>query len=172
VRAALLLALISRLYDVERDAKNLGEAGRWALRQKRSRAIIEQIRGKVAEFAAIAIPKSPMGTLGDADETFDLLVTELLLRGASKAKEIIMTADGARWIWDRADDLARSLGVAPESIVKVADFYHGVEHLSRLVQHCTSLPEEKRSRWVKRMRRRLKRGSVAPAPRPTTPACS
>ena len=100
------------------------------------------------------------GTLGDADATFDLLVTELTLRGASKAKEIIMTADGARWIWDRADDLARSLGLAPESIVKVADFYHGVEHLSHLVEHCTSWPEEKRSAWVKRMRRRLKHGQV------------
>lgn len=61
VRAALLLALISRLYDVERDAKGMGEAGRWALRQKRSRPIIEKIKEKAAEFAATAIPKTPMG---------------------------------------------------------------------------------------------------------------
>ena len=61
VRAALLLALIARLYDVERDAKDLGEAGRWALRQKRSRPIIEKICEKVAEFATTALPKTPMG---------------------------------------------------------------------------------------------------------------
>jgi len=100
------------------------------------------------------------GTLGDADATFGLLVTERRLRGASKAKEIIMTADGARWIWDRADDLARSLGLAPESIVKVADFDHGVEHLTHLAEHCASWPEQDRSKWVRRMRRRLKRGKV------------
>ncbi len=100
------------------------------------------------------------GTPGDADATFDLLVTELKLRGASKAKEIIMTADGARWIGDRAYDLARSLGLAPERIVKVADFYHGVEHLTHLTEHCTSWSDSNRSQWVQRMRRRLKRGHV------------
>jgi transposase len=60
-RATLLIALISKLYDVERAAKDLDEAGRWALRQKHSRPLIKMIEEKVAEFSASALPKSPLG---------------------------------------------------------------------------------------------------------------
>jgi len=69
--------------------------------------------------------------------------------------------DGARWIWNRADDL-RELGLAPEQIVKVADFYHAVEHLTDVADLLRSLERhrEERKRSVKRMRKHLKRGRV------------
>jgi hypothetical protein len=100
------------------------------------------------------------GTMGDADAAFRILVAELLLRGAAKAQQIILTADGARWIWNRADELARALGLRPDQIVKVADFYHAVEHLGNLAELCVSWPEAKKVRWVRRMRRHLKAGNV------------
>ena len=85
-------------------------------------------------------------------------------RGAAPARsgegaEIILTGDGAHWIWNRAAALARALGLRPEQIVKVADFYHAVEHLGdrRLVRE---LVGGQRRQWVRRMRRRLKAGKV------------
>lgn len=99
-------------------------------------------------------------TLGDADAVFEILGAELLLRGAAQAKEIILVADGAPWIWNRADALADTLGVARKSIVKVADFYHAVEHLTAFAELCNGWSDEKRKVWVRRMRRLLKNGLV------------
>jgi hypothetical protein len=100
------------------------------------------------------------GTLDDADAAFKILATELKLRGAAKAKEIILVADGARWIWDRADELARVLGIDPSRIVKVADFYHAVEHLSAVAELRAGWAEAQRRKWIRRTRRKLKRGKI------------
>ncbi len=65
------------------------------------------------------------GTLGDADAAFDLLVTELLLRGGGRCNLIVATGDGAPWIWLRVKKLVHALGLSAEQIVEVADFYTG-----------------------------------------------
>ncbi len=100
------------------------------------------------------------GTLEDADAAFKILAAELKLRGAAMAKEIVLVADGARWIWNRADELARFLGVEPSRIVKVADFYHAVEHLSEIADMRAGWTSAQRKQWVRRMRRWLKKGKV------------
>ena len=100
------------------------------------------------------------GTLGDADATFELLISELLLRGAARAKQVILTADGARWIWNRADALAEALGLRPKQLVKVADYYHAVEHLSAIADLRAGWSDAERQSWVRKMRRRLKKGKV------------
>lgn len=100
------------------------------------------------------------GTLDDADAAFRILAAELKLRGAAKAKELVLVADGARWIWDRADELARFLGIDPSRIVKVADFYHAVEHLTDIADLRAGWDDAQRKKWVRRQRRRLKDGKV------------
>jgi hypothetical protein len=100
------------------------------------------------------------GTLEDADAAFKILATELKLRGAAKAKEIILVADGARWIWNRADDLARFLGIDPSRIVKVADFYHAVEHLTAVAELRVGWNDTQRRKWVRKKRRQLKNGKI------------
>jgi hypothetical protein len=106
------------------------------------------------------IPVLYDATLGDADTAFAILLAELKLRGAAKAREIIVVADGAPWIWNRADAIAHGLGVAPEAVVKVADFYHAVEHLTTVADLCPRWSEAERKHWVRRMRRHLKRGHL------------
>ena len=117
--------------------------------------VIDKKGKKVAE-----IPALYDGTLGDADATFEILAAELKLRGAAEAKEIVLTGDGAPWIWNRADALAQSLGLDPKKIVKVADFYHAVEHLTAIAELRASWSPGRRKRWVCRMRRHLKAGRV------------
>ena len=100
------------------------------------------------------------GTLGDADAAFEILTAELLLRGAAKALEIVLVGDGALWIWNRAEELARALGLDRGRIVQVADFYHAVEHLAAIAELCAGWSDARRKRWVRDMRRRLKAGKV------------
>jgi hypothetical protein len=100
------------------------------------------------------------GTLGDADRIFDLLIAELKLRGAAKARGITIIGDGAPWIWKRAQDLAKALGIAPSRITAVADFYHAVEHLTAIAELCGRWNEAQKRRWVAMMRQRLKKGKV------------
>ena len=100
------------------------------------------------------------GTMQDADAAFKILATELKLRGAAMAKEIVLVADGAPWIWNRADELARFLGIDPSRVVKVADFYHAVEHLSEIADMRAGWTNAQRKQWVRRMRRWLKKGKV------------
>jgi hypothetical protein len=99
------------------------------------------------------------GTLGDADAAFEILVTELKLRGAAKATLLVLTGDGAVWIWNRADDLARELGVPRERIIKVVDFYHAVENLGSAADD-RAWSAAKRRRWVRRQRRLLHAGKI------------
>lgn len=97
-------------------------------------------------------------TMGDADAAFGLLIAELRLRGAARARELIVVGDGATWIWDRVDALAFALDLPPEKVVRVADFYHAVEHLTAAAESRPGWNEAKKKRWVRRMRRRLKKG--------------
>lgn len=109
------------------------------------------------------VKKIPMlydATLGDADAMFEILAAELLLRGAARAEEIVVVADGAPWIWNRVDALADVLGVERKQIVRVADFYHAVEHLTAFAELCSGWNEEKCRRWIRKMRRRLKNGKI------------
>lgn len=99
------------------------------------------------------------GTLGDADAAFAILVAELKLRGASKAEQIVLTGDGAVWIWNRADELADALGLPRNAIVKVVDFYHAVEHLTAIAEE-RAWSAAQRKAWVRRQRRQLYDGHI------------
>ena len=70
-------------------------------------------------------------------------------------------ADGARWIWNRVGPLLRRLGIQPERVNELVDFYHAVEHLGKIaaVQRRWSGPE--RQRWITRQRRHLLNGRRA-----------
>lgn len=97
-------------------------------------------------------------TLGNADDAFEILIAELKLHGASDAKEIILIADGARWIWNRAGEILASLNFPHDKFTRVTDFYHAVEHLSEISDMCASWDYKKRKKWVQQMRKHLRYG--------------
>lgn len=61
VRAALMVALIQRLYQVEREAADLSAEARQALRHAQSIPILAQIATEREALAATVLPKSPLG---------------------------------------------------------------------------------------------------------------
>lgn len=59
--AALMIALIQRLYQVERDAAELDPAARLALRQEQSVPLLAKIDAERQALARTVLPKSPVG---------------------------------------------------------------------------------------------------------------
>jgi hypothetical protein len=59
--AALMIALIQQLYQVERDAADLDPDGRLALRQERSVPLLAKIDAERQALTRLVLPKSPVG---------------------------------------------------------------------------------------------------------------
>jgi predicted DNA-binding protein len=100
------------------------------------------------------------GTLGGPDAIFKLMEFYLRELKITTADKILFVADGARWIWNRVGALLRRLGIEPEQVNELVDFYHAVEHLGKIaaLQHCWTVAE--RQTWIGRQRRCLLKGRV------------
>ena len=59
-RAAQMLALIGELYAIEREAKDVEETTRRALRQERSVSVLAKIKDWLDTEGEIVLPRSPM----------------------------------------------------------------------------------------------------------------
>jgi hypothetical protein len=59
--AALMIALIQQLYQVERDAADLDPGGRLALRQEQSVPLLTKIDAERQALARTVLPKAPVG---------------------------------------------------------------------------------------------------------------
>ena len=62
------------------------------------------------------------GTLGNADDLFEMLTGYLRALGAHQAKELIVAGDGARWIWERVDKLVEQIGIDKANVTQVIDW--------------------------------------------------
>lgn len=100
------------------------------------------------------------GTMRDCDEAFALLVGQLRLMGAHRARRVTLLGDGAEWIWGRADALREALGLTHDQFQEVVDYYHAVEHLTAIADIVTTWSGTTRSAWLKRARELLKAGEV------------
>src|SRR3954452_8627869 len=100
------------------------------------------------------------GTLGGPDALFRLMEFYLRELGIGTADRILFVADGGRWIWNRAGLLLRRLGVKPDRVDELVDFYHAVEHLGKIAALQRRWTGEERRRWIGRQRRRLLRGAL------------
>jgi len=112
-------------------------------------------------------------TIAKADEVFARLAAMLRELGAHEAKQWVIGGDGAKWIWkDRVDKLIEVVGYDADRVVEVVDFYHAVEYLSEFASHRKGWTDDERKAWVKRMKRRLRRGDVDSILDEMKPMCS
>jgi hypothetical protein len=98
------------------------------------------------------------GTLGGPDAIFKLIEFYLRELKISTADKVLFVADGARWIWNRVGALLRRLGVKPEQVNELVDFYHAVEHLGKIAALQGRWTASERQAWIGRQRRRLLKG--------------
>ncbi len=99
-------------------------------------------------------------SMGDCEQTFDMLLAYLRALGAAQAKELMVVSDGAPWIWERVGRLACGLGVDRERVVEVVDFYHAVEAVHRVADVPRWKKRSLKSKWLKTAKRLLKRGHI------------
>jgi hypothetical protein len=74
-------------------------------------------------------------------------------RGLRQAEQVTVLADGARWIWNLADEHF------PRSI-QIVDLYHAREHLSDLSQIVYGIGSEKARQWNTDRKAELDKGDV------------
>lgn len=99
------------------------------------------------------------GTMGDCDDIFFMLWAYLGALGVHEAKQVIFVADGAKWIWHRTFWLWAAVGLAPEKVVEVVDWYHAVETLHTVAKACR-WGESRRKAWVRKVQGYLYKGDV------------
>src|SRR5512135_1953714 len=104
------------------------------------------------------------GTLGGPDAIFKLMEFYLRELKITTADQILFVADGARWIWNRVGALLRRLGVKPDQVHELVDFYHAVEHLGKIAALQRRWTAVERQAWIGRQRRRLLKGGVEEVP--------
>jgi hypothetical protein len=98
------------------------------------------------------------GTLGGPDAIFKLLEFYLRELKITTADKVLFVADGARWIWNRVGAMVERLGIRPDQINELVDFYHAVEHLGKVAALQRRWTAAERRAWIGRQRRRLLKG--------------
>lgn len=100
------------------------------------------------------------GTMGDCNDAFALLVGHLRILGAQKAGSVTLIADGAAWVWSRAEELRQALGMPREQFHEVIDHYHAVEHLTEIADLVKTWSGTTRAKWLSDARAHLSAGRV------------
>lgn len=100
------------------------------------------------------------GTMNDCNEVFRMLLGYLKALGAHQATELIVVADGAKWIWERIDELATELGIKRERVTEVIDWYHAVHTLHTIVAIPARWSKSQRNKWIAKGKKLLARGRI------------
>ena len=101
------------------------------------------------------IPITNDGTY-DGDQAFlQILEMHLVNLGISQAKQVLLIADGAEWIWKHIPPLLSRVG-CPKETYQLLDFYHVTQHLQIFADTAFS-QEFERKAWFKKARNILRR---------------
>ena len=104
------------------------------------------------------LPISNDGTYGNFQDFLEILEMHLVSLGICQAKQVLLLADGAEWIWNHIPPLLKRLNCpTPEQLL---DFYHVTEHLQDFADAAFSQDKERKS-WFNQARSELKRGQIA-----------
>ena len=95
-----------------------------------------------------------------ADAIFSLLKRYLNRLNIREADTIHFVGDGAHWIWRRAGPLLKGLGLRAGQVHEAVDFYHAVEHLSKIAELRRGWNTKQRRKWITTQRNRLFKGKV------------
>ena len=71
------------------------------------------------------------GTLLGPNHVAELVAWHLHRLGAAKAETVVFVSDGAPWIWERLDWIIARAGLEASRTVRVLDWCHAVQHISR-----------------------------------------
>lgn len=96
-------------------------------------------------------------TMENHDAIFDMLEKLSLNCQLDQAKEIILSGDGAKWIWDKFQEFAKKLGIS-HKVTQILDFYHATEHLTEISEADPSLDVKEQKQWFSELKELLRNG--------------
>jgi len=135
-----------RLY-VTMDGTMLSVDSRW--RECKIGAVYETKDGIPGELSAHSIEH--VSTLGNSELFGDKLYCLAYRRGVEQAKEVVVVADGAKWIWNQARDNF-------PGCVEIVDFYHAAEHLAETSRAWYGVDNPKAAQWLDERKKDLLEG--------------
>lgn len=104
------------------------------------------------------IPITNDGTYSGYQAFLQILEMYLVNLGISQAKQVLLIADGAEWIWIHIPPLLKKLKCPPDTC-QLLDFYHAASHLQDFADATFSTNNE-RQQWFKKARKTLKKGQT------------
>jgi hypothetical protein len=99
------------------------------------------------------------GTFAGPDEAMELLAMHLHRLGAAQAEMVVFLADGAPWIWERLEWVAKRVGLRKERWQFVLDFWHAAQHIG-LALGQVPIADKERRRLYRKLRKWLKGGKA------------
>lgn len=105
-----------------------------------------------------AIPITNDGTYLGYEQFLLILEMYLVNLGISQAKQVLLIADGAEWIWIHIPPLLKKLQ-CPDETYQLLDFYHVASHLQSFADAAFNTDNE-RQQWFKKARKTLKKGQT------------
>ncbi|MDP5338514.1 MAG: ISLre2 family transposase [Nodularia sp. (in: cyanobacteria)] len=104
------------------------------------------------------IPITNDGTYSGFEGFLQILEMYLVNLGISQAKQVLLIADGAEWIWIHIPPLLKKLN-CPNQTYQLLDFYHAASHLQDFADAAFCNKNE-RQQWFKKARKTLKKGQA------------
>lgn len=140
-----------------RSTNRHGYYGDWTEPKLLTIYVVDE-QGKRVNTASLPVTND--GTFAGVEQFMQLLEMHLVSLGISQAKQVLLLADGAEWIWLRLPALLQRLGCRTESIIELLDFYHATEHLQDFAEFGFTNPQAVQT-WFKTARVNLKQGRIA-----------
>ena len=150
----------SRIRINKKGRKNLktnkhGFTGEWVEPKLLTIYVVDE-QGKKVKNGEIKIVND--GTYEDYKGFLPILEMHLISLGISQAKQVLLVADGAEWIWKHIPPLLKKLK-SPDATYQLFDFYHVTERLQKFADVAFS-DDKERNNWFKKARRTLKKSNA------------
>lgn len=127
-----------RLY-ITVDGATVPMIGSW--KESKVGAVYETFVDKDGKVQARDIEH--VATMGNAEAIGDRLYALAFKRGVEKADDVVVLADGGRWIWKQArENFPRAL--------QILDFYHASEHLGEIARTWHGAGTAKAQKWLQK----------------------
>jgi hypothetical protein len=92
-----------------------------------------------------------VATMGNAEAIGDRIYAAAFRRGVESAKEVVVVADGGRWIWKQARENF-------PNCVQILDFFHAAEHLSEVASAWYGAGSKRSENWLETRKKDLLEG--------------
>ncbi|MEO1523723.1 MAG: ISLre2 family transposase, partial [Cyanobacteria bacterium J06633_2] len=135
-----------------------GYSGKW---REPKLLTIYAVDEKGKRVNSVKVPLTNDGTMASVEGFMELLEMHCVRLGLVHAQKVLLVADGAEWIWSRIPTMLKRLGVDPERVIELIDFYHATTYLYDFSDAAFSKKKEAK-RWAKRACSQLKHGLLTP----------